>query len=167
MRHDAGLSQHVLATSCSINLWRISHAELGMLELSRAEQEAIRRALAEAINKKTKRFRKLVGAAWRISPGVYSAERSLRRSTVRRSTPRIARSARSDRVRRIEIKWVCRRDMEREGNSPTGSSSRQRPGADLEKRRRAGRKSLLALSGQQAPRSPTPARPGPNRNGPG
>jgi hypothetical protein len=63
MRHDAGLSQHALAIACSINLWRISHAELGMLELSRLEQDAIRRVLAKAINKKTKRFRKLAGAA--------------------------------------------------------------------------------------------------------
>lgn len=55
LRRDAGLTQYALASATGIHRWRISHAELGILELTRPEVELIRRTLVEACRKRSAR----------------------------------------------------------------------------------------------------------------
>lgn len=52
---DAGLSQHALAKATGLHRWRISHAELGMAELTPEEIATIRRVLLSACQKKSAR----------------------------------------------------------------------------------------------------------------
>jgi predicted transcriptional regulator len=59
LRRDAGLTQYWLASATGIKRWRISHAELGILELTLQEVELVRSALVEACRKRTARVLEL------------------------------------------------------------------------------------------------------------
>lgn len=62
LRRDSGLTQYALANVSGIPRWRISHAELGILRLKPAEVEAIRKALVDAIEKKSRALAELTAA---------------------------------------------------------------------------------------------------------
>jgi transcriptional regulator with XRE-family HTH domain len=62
LRRDAGLTQHALAKEAGIHLWRISHAELGILTLAPEEVKSIRKLLADAIRKKLQSLAALTAA---------------------------------------------------------------------------------------------------------
>jgi predicted transcriptional regulator len=47
LRRDAGLTQYALAAVTGIHRWRISHAELGLVELTKDEIRAIRKVLLD------------------------------------------------------------------------------------------------------------------------
>lgn len=55
LRRDAAMSQFALAKATTIHRWRISHAELGMLELTPIEVAAIRKVLVDVSRKKSAR----------------------------------------------------------------------------------------------------------------
>jgi predicted transcriptional regulator len=54
LRRDSGLSQHALAKAAGLHRWRISHAELGIADLSADEAESIRKVLASELQKKSR-----------------------------------------------------------------------------------------------------------------
>jgi predicted transcriptional regulator len=58
LRRDAGLSQHALGNAADIHRWRISHAELGMVDLTPDETSRIRRVLLDAARRKSARVLK-------------------------------------------------------------------------------------------------------------
>jgi len=62
LRRDSGLSQHALAKAAGLHRWRISHAELGMADLSADEADAIRKVLAGELQKKSRSLAALTAA---------------------------------------------------------------------------------------------------------
>jgi predicted transcriptional regulator len=63
LRRDAGLTQYRLAAATEIHRWRISHAELGLLQLTAEEVDLIRKVLIAASRQKSARLLNALGVA--------------------------------------------------------------------------------------------------------
>lgn len=63
LRKAAGLTQHQLGKLADIEPWRVTKAELGMIELTEGEVKRLKSALARAARENARRLEAVTGAA--------------------------------------------------------------------------------------------------------